>query len=236
MSKVYLIESADTKILVVEDDLALAATLLELLESDGHRVEVVHNGSEGLDLLKFSGFDLALLDWQLPGLAGPEICSQYRRYGGKAPILMLTQKSAISDKEQGLDSGADDYLAKPFSVRELAARVRALLRRSTTFVDSSLGIGKISLDCGRSVISVDGRVINLVPRELSVMEFLLRNTGTYISSDRLISHIWKSDTEVTGEALRMCINRIRKKIDQPGAPSIIDSVKGLGYRIADAYL
>ncbi len=224
------------KVLVIEDDPGLAAALSEFLQSEGHRAEVTHNGSDGLDILKFSGFDLALIDWQLPGMNGPEICLEYRRYGGKTPILMLTQKSKTEDKEHGLDSGADDYLPKPFEIRELAARVRALLRRSAAFHSSSLDKGKISLDYGSQSVIVEGRSIQLMAREFAVLEFLLRNGNSFITSDRLIMHVWESDAEVGNEALRVCINRLRKKIDQDGRKSVINSVKGQGYRIDEEYL
>lgn len=224
------------KVLVIEDDLSLAAALNEFLQSEGHRVEIVHNGSDGLDLLKFSGFDLALIDWQLPGMQGPDICNEYRQYGGKTPILMLTQKARIEDKETGLDKGADDYLPKPFEIRELGARVRALLRRSSAFNTAALEKGKLSLDYGRQSVVIEGRLIQLMAREFAVVEFLLRNSQAYVSSDRLILHVWESDTEVGNEALRVCINRIRKKVDQEGKPSLIASAKGQGYKIADDYL
>jgi DNA-binding response OmpR family regulator len=224
------------KVLIIEDDIGLAAALSEFLESEGHRAEVFYNGQEGLDTLKFSGFDLALIDWQLPGMCGPDICREYRKYGGKTPILMLTQKSKIDDKEQGLDAGADDYLPKPFEIRELGARVRALLRRSAAYHSSSLDTGKISLDYGRQTVTVEDRTVQLMAREFSVLEFLLRHRNNFVPSDRLITHVWESDTEVGNEALRVCINRIRKKVDVEGRTSVINSSKGQGYRISEEYL
>lgn len=224
------------KVLVIEDDLALAAALREFLSGEGHRPEVSHNGADGLDILKFSGFDLALIDWQLPGLNGPDICREYRNFGGKTPILMLTQKAKIEDKEYGLDAGADDYLPKPFEIRELAARVRALLRRSAVFNSSSLDKGKISLEYGTQSVILEGTAIRLMAREFAVLEFLLRNGNSFVSADRIIMHVWESDAEVGNEALRVCINRLRKKIDGDGRPSVINSVKGQGYRIDPEYL
>ncbi len=223
------------KVLIIEDDEVLSAALLSWLEAQGHRGECSANGADGLQLLQCSGFDLALVDWQLPELSGPEVCEQYRRKGGKTPILMMTQKSHIADKELGLDSGADDYLPKPFDMRELAARVRALLRRSTGLFDSNMQTGQIALDYGRCDVTIRGRRIQLVPREFEVLEFLLRHAGTYIASERLISHIWDSDSSVTNEALRVCILRIRKKIETEDALPILESTKGLEYRISSAY-
>jgi len=224
------------KVLIIEDDDVLSSALLSWFEAQGHRCENSTSGADGLQLLLCSGFDLALVDWQLPELSGPELCKQYRQRGGKTPILMMTQKSEVSEKEEGLDSGADDYLPKPFDMRELGARVRALLRRSTALFDSSLNVGKISLNYGRCEVTIDGKRIQLVPREFDVLEFLLRHAGTYISSDKLIAHVWDSDVAVTTEALRVCILRLRKKIEEAEKPQVVESTKGLGYRISAAYL
>lgn len=223
------------KVLVIEDDVILADELREWLQTEGHRAETTGDGADGLQLLLCSGFDLAIVDWQLPGLSGPELCQQYRQRGGKTPILMMTQKSKIEDKATGLDAGADDYLPKPFDIRELAARVRALLRRSAGFFDATMQAGQIALDYGRSEVSILGRKVQLVPREFEVLEFLLRHPGTYVSSDKLIAHVWNSNAAVTTEALRVCVMRLRKKLETPHQPPILESSKGLGYRISAAY-
>ncbi len=224
------------KILIIEDDLVLTATISEFLVSEGHKVESVTNGGDGLQLLKYSGFDLALIDWQLPEMTGIEICHQFRQAGGQTPILMMTQKSAFVEKAEGLDSGADDYLAKPFSLIEFGARIRALLRRSSVFTSTAVAVGKVRLDYQNCILNIGDRVVKLVPREFDVLEFLFRNRHNFVTSEKIISHVWDSDASVTSEALRTCINRIRRKVDLKNESSIIDSSRGLGYRISEIYL
>lgn len=224
------------KILIIEDDPIIASTVSELLELDGHKTERVHDGLEGLHLLRSSGFDLAIVDWQLPGLVGTELCQRYRASGGKIPILMLTQRSNLIDKETGLDAGADDYLPKPFHIRELAARIRALLRRSSGLFNAKTSTGELVLDYAACSITVRGRKVKLLPREFELLEFLLRHPDTYFSQEKLIDHVWHSSAEVTNEALRTCVSRLRSKLDQPGAPSVIETAKGWGYKISEAYL
>ncbi|MBX9694128.1 MAG: response regulator transcription factor [Cyanobacteria bacterium] len=218
------------KVLIIEDDLTLATSLTEWFNSEGYRAETIPNGADGLQLLICSGYDLAVIDWQLPEISGPEICRRYRQQGGKIPILMMTRKAQTMDKAQGLDAGADDYLAKPFEIMELAARVRALLRRSTGLFDASSITGPISLDFNKCQVTIRGKKIQLVPREFDVLEFLVRHADSYISSEKLFAHVWESSAEVTNEAMRMCIVRLRKKIEDPELSPVIESVKGLGYK------
>lgn len=224
------------KVLIVEDDALIAASLSEWLEMEGHKPQIAYDGLDGLQLLRTSGFDLAIVDWQLPGIPGTELCTRYRQGGGRIPILMLTQKSNVVDKETGLDAGADDYVAKPFSIRELGARVRALLRRSTGLFDATTTTGELCLDYSGCTVSVRGRKVKLLPREFELLEFLLRHPNTYFSGDKLIDHVWQSDAAVGNEALRTCISRLRSKMDEPGAPSVIETSKGWGYKISEAYL
>jgi DNA-binding response OmpR family regulator len=224
------------KVLVIEDDAAVSEALTDWLEAEGHRAEAAYDGLEGLELLKFGGFDLAIVDWQLPTLEGTEICARFRQAGGRTPILMLTQKSATIEKAQGLDAGADDYLPKPFDSIELGARVRALLRRSAALFEKSSTSGKIAINQGASTVTVEGREIKLLKREFELLEFLLRHPGTYFSVDQLIKHVWDSSADVSNEALRTCMSRLRTKVDLPDKPSIIDTAKGWGYKISDHYL
>lgn len=221
------------KILIIEDDPALAEALQEFMESEGHRSEVVYDGLVGLDYLQMSGYDLAIVDWQLPGLNGVDVCRRYRSSGGKIPILMLTQKSSVDDKAEGLDAGADDYLAKPFNGKELAARVRALLRRSASLFDATKTVGKITMDASASTVTIGKKAAKLLPSEFALVEFLLRHPGTYFTADQLLKHVWGTDVEVTSEALRTCISRVRTKLDEPDAPSVIETSRGWGYKISE---
>jgi two-component system, OmpR family, manganese sensing response regulator len=227
---------AMAKIILVEDDSVLANSVQELLSFDNHRVEIAPDGRQGLDLINFAGFDLIILDWHLPLLTGPEICKAYRRNGGKAPVLMLTRQSSTPDKVYGLEAGADDYLPKPFDPAELRARVNALLRRSTGFLETSAKIGKLELVHNKCCLLIDGRTCKLHPREFELIEFLLRHPNTYFTVDQLLQNVWESSTEVSQEALRVCINRLRTKTDIPGQPSLIETQRGWGYKIADHYL
>ncbi|MBX9691425.1 MAG: response regulator transcription factor, partial [Cyanobacteria bacterium] len=211
------------KILIIEDDPMVALALSDFLKSEGHTPEIVYNGADGLEALRHLGFDLAIVDWHLPELEGTEVCSNYRARGGRIPILMLTQKSNVIDKSTGLECGADDYLTKPFDIRELRARVRALLRRSTGLFDASRVSGKISLDYGEKTVNIHGNKVKLVPREFNVLEFLMRHPGTFFSAEKLLSHVWDSSEEVGHEAIRTCMSRLRSKLDVPGSPSVIET-------------
>ncbi len=224
------------KVLVIEDDPMVAEALSDFLKSEGHSPEIAYSGEEGLEALKHLGFDLAIVDWQLPELDGTEVCLRYRAKGGRIPILMLTQKSNVVDKSTGLECGADDYLTKPFDVRELRARVRALLRRSTGLFDASRTSGQISLDYAEKTATVHGKTAKLLPKEFALLEFLMRHPHTFFTSEKLIVHVWDSSSEVGQEAIRTCLFRLRSKLDKPGEPSIIENSKGWGYKIADHYL
>ncbi len=230
------IGTAVPRILLVEDDVPLTTTLVDWFESSGHEIVVAHSGDAGFDLLKSSNFDLAIVDWQLPGLSGPEICSRFRLDGGTTAILMLTGKAQLDDKEAGLDSGADDYLPKPFDIRELNARVRALLRRPKVYYEASSRTSNVYLDVAGHTVVIEGRRVNLHTGEFAVFEYLFRLRGSYVSVDNLIRQVWQSDAAVTDDALRSCIRRIRNKVDEPGKPSLITATKGLGYKISNEYL
>ncbi len=223
------------KVLVIEDDLLLAQSLYDWLQLEGHRPEMTHDGEDGLNLLKVSGFDVAIIDWDLPGMTGTEICSNYRNAGGKTPILMLTKKSTIADKEQGFEAGADDYLSKPFDLRELRARVKALLRRSTNLFDTGRKVGSISLDNAGCTVTIGTRIVKLLPREFALIEFLMRHPHTFFTAEKLLDHVWHSEADSSIQALRTCISRIRTKTDEEGQSSLIETSKGWGYKISENY-
>jgi DNA-binding response OmpR family regulator len=217
-----------SKILLVEDDIDLAGMVEQNLSREHSTVEVVHTGDAALDVLAVSDYDLLILDWELPGRSGIEICKWYREHGGQSPVLMLTGKSSIAEKETGLDSGADDYLTKPFSMRELAARARAALRRTTTLASNELTHGAYKLDPFKFTLERNGKRIALQPREFALLEFLMRHPGEVFSPEALLERIWRSDTEAGLDALRACVKRLRKKLDDA---EIIETVHGMGYRL-----
>jgi DNA-binding response OmpR family regulator len=219
------------KILLIEDDLVTAQMVRDWLENERYTVEEAHNGEEALDFIKTYEYDVLIVDWMLPQSSGVEVIKNYRLSGGRAPVLLLTGKRSVMEKEFGLDSGADDYLTKPFDMRELSARIRALLRRSPQVRSAVLRCGNIALDTATCTVSRDGTDIKLLPTEYSLLEFFMRNQGVVFNSASLLEHVWKSDSEATDVAVRTYITRLRKKIDTDGKPSLITTVHGLGYKL-----
>jgi len=219
------------KILVVEDDVQLSTIICDELKMRHHLAEVVHDGKEAHEKLQFYKYDLIILDWNLPGMSGVEICKTFRESGGKTPLLMLTGKGTPKEKELGLDSGADDYLTKPFDMTELAARVRALLRRPVGYTPDILCAGDIELDAAAFRVTKGGIEIKLQPKEFALLEFLLRNSNQFFTAEALLDRVWKSESDSAPESLRTCIKRLREKIDTDGEPSIIENVRGMGYCI-----
>lgn len=225
-----------SKILLVEDELDLSNQIRDWLTREHYLVETQENGEMAYHQLRVSKYDLIILDWQLPGMTGIEICKQYRSTGGKSPVLMLTARSAIDDREKGLDAGADDYLCKPFHLKELSARVRALIRRSsiaTTGVNV-LHLKDISLDPSARRVTKGGADVKLEPKEFSLLEFLMRNRNIVFSADALLDRVWESDTSVSPDSIRTYIKALRKKLDNAGETSHITTVHGLGYRLEDS--
>lgn len=221
------------KILFVEDDTGLAEMVLEWLKFEHHSVEWVKDGPDGLERLRFGKYDLAILDWNLPGVTGLEICKQHRDHGGNTPIIMLTAMNTVSNKETGLDSGADDYLTKPFSVKELAARIRALLRRPSSAPSNILKARNLTLDPGKHKVTKDGAEIHLLPKEFALLEFFMRHPEEVFSSDALLQRVWNYDSEATSEAVRTCLKRLRRKIDDNDdeEASAIQTVPRVGYKL-----
>lgn len=222
------------KILVVEDDMDMAYMIADVLGFEHHTVECVTDGQEGLDRLKLYKYDIALVDWNLPSLNGPEMCQMYRASGDTIPILMLTGRLDVSEKQVGLDAGADDYLTKPFHQVELTARVRALLRRASRVMTSNvLQVRYLTLDTESFKVCLDDKEVRLLPKEFSLLEFLMRHKNQVFSVDALLDHVWKAESESTPDALRQCLARLRKKIDRDEHPPIIKTIIGRGYTIED---
>lgn len=221
------------KILVVEDDVDFALTVEHALETANHTVEMVHDGGAAMEYLRQSQYDIIILDWQLPDMEGIEILSKFRARGGATPVLMLTGKSQIRDKEIGLDGGADDYLTKPFDARELVARIRALLRRQSVAPTSALSAGDIVLDPTKHRLTKAGKEVHLQPRDFALLEFLMRHPDEIFSAEALLTRVWHQDSDASSAGLRAAIVRIRKVIDNDGddAKSLIENVARVGYRM-----
>lgn len=217
------------KILIIEDDTQLAALVHRWLTREGHIVEMEADGLAGMQRLRFDQYDLIVLDWELPGMAGIEILKNFRELGGIIPVLMLTGKKGIEDKLTGLYQGADDYLTKPFDGRELTARIATLLRRPISFTSSNLKVGDIEIDMKTHSSSRGGRPLNLLPKEFALLEFFMRHPGELFPPQRLLEHVWPSESDSTIEALTSCIKRLRQKLDEGGENSLIRNVRGVGY-------
>lgn len=218
------------KILLVEDDPDLSAFVREWLEFEKFRVEHVDDGADALQMLQVTGFDLVILDWDLPSMSGTELCRRFRASGGTTPVLMLTGKQAIDDKVAAFGVGADDYLVKPFHLNELSARLKALLRRGTVASDNKLRLRDIELDRLTHDVYVKGELIKLYPREYDLLEFLMSSPNVAFSADELLSKVWTMDANASETAVRTCIKTLRRKISGEPDDSPIETVHGVGYK------
>ena len=222
------------KVLIVEDEHDLSIPIRDWLTRESHLVELVDNGAQALEWLRAYKFDVIVLDWMLPGLDGVEVCKRFRAQGGTTPILMLTAKDSVDDKERGLDAGADDYLTKPFHLKELSARIRALLRRQSSAQTGELRVGDVTLDTQSRKVSVNGKEIHFVPREFSLLEFLMRHPNQVFSAEALLDRVWASDTLASSDTIRTYIKILRKKLAAEGQENLIRTVHGVGYKIESA--
>lgn len=218
------------KILLVEDDAELADSLMQRLEMEDYQVTVCPDGRSGLETLQKNEMDLAIVDWELPELSGPEIISTYRRAGGAKPIIMLTGKADHSSIETGLDQGADDYLAKPFMTRELLSRLKSLLRRPGQILPEQITIGDLTVNLKSQEVKLEGKEIRLNRMEYAVLSFLLSHPNKMFNSPALLESVWASQSGSGEEAVRSCVSRLRKKITGSSGICVIQSA-GSGYVI-----
>ncbi len=221
------------KILVVDDDVTLANGLQLWLETLSYDAEVAHNAADALQLLRRFGYDLMILDWQLPDKSGVEILQIIRSENIATPVIMLTGLGEISNRTTGLDSGADDYMVKPVVLDELASRIRAVLRRPVGLLSSVIQIAGMTLDTGKSTINVNGEERLLTRREFALLRFFLSNPNKFFSAADLLSRVWESDKEASEESVRTCIKTLRKKLSITDERCPIQTVKGSGYIYTD---
>ena len=227
-----------TRILLVEDEESYRDPLTYQLTKDGFEVATAATGLEALEEYDRSGADLVLLDLMLPGLSGMEVCRQLRARGD-VPVIMLTAKDSEIDKVVGLEIGADDYVTKPYSYRELVARVRAVLRRRHGVVDDddedgALEVGRVRMDVDRHTVEVDGARVPLPLKEFELLELLLRNAGRVLTRTQLIDRVWGSDYVGDTKTLDVHVKRVRAKIEpDPANPQLLLTIRGLGYKLVD---
>lgn len=220
------------QLLLVEDDVDLALSIMPIIEIDGHQVKHVASISEAEQALAGRDYDLLIVDWELPDSTGVQLCRALRKKGSSTPVLILTGKAKVSDKEEGLDAGADDYLTKPFHVKELISRVSALLRRSTRpYSGSILQHQDVSVEPTKFIATRNGAPLDLLPKEFALLEFLLRNPHRTHSLEDLADCVWTASEEIAAETVRTHLLNLRKKLEAGGKPPIIENVHGSGYRL-----
>jgi DNA-binding response OmpR family regulator len=221
------------RILVVEDEIRLARNLQKGLSEDGFAVDLAPDGEEGQFLAENEEYDAIILDLMLPKVEGLTICRQLRAQGKKTPILMLTARANLEDKVIGLDSGADDYLTKPFAFTELRSRLRALIRRSQQEALPILRVGNLEVDPLRHTVMRGQRAIPLTPKEFAVLEILVSHKGQAVSRTTIQEHAWDYNFESMSNVVDVFIRSLRAKIDAEGEPKLIQTVHGIGYKISD---
>jgi two-component system response regulator RegX3 len=222
-----------TRLLVIEDEPSISEPLAYMLEKEGFEVAVAATGPAGLEEFARSGADLVLLDVMLPGLSGTEVCRTLRQTSA-VPVIMLTARDSEVDKVVGLELGADDYVTKPFSHRELLARIRAVLRRRSEpeeTAPAALEAGPVRMDVDRHRVTVDGEAVQLPLKEFELLEILLRNAGRVLTRQQLIDRVWGADYVGDTKTLDVHVKRLRAKVEpEPGAPKHLLTVRGLGYK------
>lgn len=229
------------RILLVDDEVEMADPLGRILAREGYEVDVAYDGNRGSQLAQQAHYDLLILDWMLPHQSGLQICQQLRSQGNATPVLFLTAKDTVDDRVSGLDAGADDYLVKPFELRELLARVRALLRRPVALdsppesANKRLQVGDLELDPDNQLAYRQGREIDLSEKEAQLLEYLMRHPNQLLTHDQIHQHLWGDNAEKpTSNALAAQIRLLRRKIETEGEPPLINTVYGKGYRFGSS--
>jgi len=221
------------KILIVEDEHLIANAIKKGLEQEHYVIDVAYDGLEGFDLASSGDYDLILLDLMLPNMNGLEICRQLRNEKNQVPILILTAKSQLEDKINGLNCGADDYLTKPFAFEELLARIRALTRRPQSTTTDSLSVGDLSLNLSNYEVTRQNKLIILSSKEYSLLECLMRHANKILTKDQLIQHVWSYESNILPNTVEVYIRNLRQKIDKNYKIKLIKTVRGFGYKISE---
>jgi DNA-binding response OmpR family regulator len=218
------------KVLIVEDEVKIAKSLEKGLVSEGYVVDVAYNSDTAHVMVQSSDYDMVLLDWMIPGEhAGPALVQRWREQGRDMPILMLTARTTIGDRVQGLDAGADDYLPKPFSFDELLARVRALLRRPKKHQGAVIRAGTLTLDTTAKQLRQGSKEVHVTAKEFQLLEYLMRHKGEVISKDQLLDHVWADESRVQHNTVETFVANVRKKLQH--GERAIQTVRGHGYKV-----
>lgn len=222
------------KLLIVEDEKRLCETIAKFFKDEGYTIDTCFDGNDALDYIAGTEYDAIVLDIMLPGLDGISILKRIRAKKLKTPVLLLTAKNSIEDKVDGLDSGADDYLTKPFSLEELSARIRVLIRRhGVERVDNTISVGPLTLDTDKKTAIREGKEFSLTAKEYSILEYLMHNKGIVLSREKIQHHIWNYDYEGSSNIIDVYIRTLRNKIDTGFDRKLIQTVRGLGYVIKE---
>lgn len=218
------------KILIVEDEKKMAQFLMMELEHEGYEVQVIYNGREAMETIQSESFDVILLDIMLPGINGMEVCRRVRQFSD-VPIIMVTAKSDVTDRVMGLDTGANDYLTKPFAIEELLARIRAIQRNRQKTSEDVLQIGNLTMNTKTHEVVQNGDVVSLTKKEYDLLEMLLRNKGIVLTRDRLLESLWGYEYSGDTNVIDVFIKHLRNKLDKGMENSVITTVRGVGYVI-----
>jgi two-component system, OmpR family, manganese sensing response regulator len=222
------------RILLVDDEVELTDPLSRVLTREGYTMDAAYDGATGNELAQVGSYDLLILDWMLPGKTGLEICRELRRQGKTTPVLFLTAKDTLDDRVEGLDAGADDYLVKPFELRELLARVRALLRRSVSqtydVTTGRLTVSDLELDCENQIAYRQGRMIELSQKESQLLQYFMENTGQLLTHAHILQQLWQDSEPPNSNVIAALIRLVRRKIEVGKEIPLIHTVYGKGYR------
>lgn len=218
------------KVLLVEDDPELKESLLSWLKLENHVVELAESGEDALQLLDNFAYDVIVLDWGLPRMSGVEVLRKYRSSGGLTPVIFLTGRDDLSSKEIGLDTGADDYLTKPFDIRELTARIRSLLRRPVGLMPSKITVGNLVIEPETKKVWIGESLVRLTNKEYSVLEYLIRHPNQIYGARALMQAVWPSDSDSSEDTVRACVKNLRRKITIENE-CVVKTVPGSGYTV-----
>jgi DNA-binding response OmpR family regulator len=222
------------RLLLVEDDARIARFVAKGLREQAYAVDVAATGDDALYQAAINTYDLVILDVMIPGLDGFSVCRELRKSGQRVPILMLTARDAVEDRISGLDSGADDYLTKPFEFRELLARLRALLRRSGELRPAKITVADLVLDTAEQSVSRNGKTVALTAKEYALLEFLARNAGRVVGRAEIAEHVWDETFDPFSNLIEVYINRVRRKIDADSSKPLLHTRRGSGYLLGSA--